>query len=191
VHHHQPADTDRRVVDTLVAAHRELLAFVESRVGNRADAEDILQSAVVTALEKGDTVRDPGRLTAWIYQLLRNRIADHLRHRAAGERAGERYAAEQPATADEDPLEDAVCRCVSRLLETLKPEYADMLRRTELEEKSPAEAGRELGLTANNAAVRAHRAREALRREVVRSCRTCADHGCLDCTCARSPKQGV
>lgn len=187
MHHHHPPAADRSAVDALVAAHRDLLAFVESRVGNRADAEDIVQGAIVTALEKGDTVRDTGRVTAWIYQLLRNRIADHLRHRAAGERAGDRYAAlEDTATVDE-ALDDTVCRCVSRLLDNLKPEYADMLRRTELEEKSPADAGRELGLTANNAAVRAHRAREALRREVVRSCRTCAAHGCLDCTCQKSP----
>lgn len=180
---------NRAVVDALVAGHRELLAFVERRVGSRADAEDILQSATVTALEKGHTIKDEGRVTAWLYQLLRHRIADYLRHRSAATAATERYAAEQPDAVDSEALEDAVCRCVARLLDTLKPEYADMLRRTELEEKTPAEAGRELGLTANNAAVRAHRARAALRREVVRSCRTCAAHGCLDCTC-RQPKAG-
>ena len=41
----------------------------------------------------------------------------------------------------------------------------------------------EAGITSNNAAVRVFRAREALRKQVARSCGTCADHGCLDCTC--------
>ena len=45
-----------------------------------------------------------------------------------------------------------------------------------------------LGITAGNAAVRVHRAREALRKQVVRSCGTCAEHGCLDCHCAPSGK---
>jgi RNA polymerase sigma-70 factor (ECF subfamily) len=39
------------------------------------------------------------------------------------------------------------------------------------------------GLTAGNAAVRVFRARAALKRRVVESCGTCAEHGCLDCTC--------
>ena len=39
------------------------------------------------------------------------------------------------------------------------------------------------GLTAGNAAVRVFRAREALKRRVVESCGTCAEHGCVACTC--------
>jgi RNA polymerase sigma-70 factor (ECF subfamily) len=187
VHRHLAPDTRAAVVDALVGAHRELLAFVERRVGNRAEAEDIVQSAVVTALEKGQSVRDPERVVAWIYQLLRHRITDTARRRHAEERALAHHAALADDSASAEELDDAVCRCVSRLIDTLKPEYADILRRTELEEKTPADVARELGLTPGNAAVRAHRAREALRREVVRSCRTCADHGCLDCTCTRRP----
>ncbi len=39
------------------------------------------------------------------------------------------------------------------------------------------------GLSASNAAVRVFRAREALKRRVTESCGTCAEHGCLNCTC--------
>ena len=39
------------------------------------------------------------------------------------------------------------------------------------------------GISASNAGVRIFRAREALRKQVARSCGTCAEHGCLDCTC--------
>jgi RNA polymerase sigma-70 factor (ECF subfamily) len=42
------------------------------------------------------------------------------------------------------------------------------------------------GISATNAGVRVFRAREALRRQVVRSCGTCAEHGCIDCTCGKS-----
>ena len=41
----------------------------------------------------------------------------------------------------------------------------------------------EIGVSDNLAAVRAYRARNALRAQVARSCGTCAEHGCLDCTC--------
>ena len=50
-------------------------------------------------------------------------------------------------------------------------------------EPVPVTVTAEAGLTANNAGVRVFRAREALRRQVARACGTCAEHGCLDCTC--------
>jgi RNA polymerase sigma-70 factor (ECF subfamily) len=39
------------------------------------------------------------------------------------------------------------------------------------------------GISASNAGVRVFRAREALRKQVARVCGTCAEHGCLDCSC--------
>jgi RNA polymerase sigma-70 factor (ECF subfamily) len=47
----------------------------------------------------------------------------------------------------------------------------------------------EAGMTANAAGVRLFRAREALKRRLVESCGTCADHGCLDCRCDRKRPQ--
>jgi alpha-glucuronidase len=41
----------------------------------------------------------------------------------------------------------------------------------------------ERGLTPGNAGVRVFRAREALKKRLVESCGTCAEHGCRDCTC--------
>jgi hypothetical protein len=68
-------------------------------------------------------------------------------------------------------------------MELLKPEYREMLHRVELEEVSLRETAATLGLTPNNASVRLHRARQALRLALMHMCGTCAEHGCLDCTC--------
>jgi RNA polymerase sigma-70 factor (ECF subfamily) len=65
----------------------------------------------------------------------------------------------------------------------LKPEYADALRRIEVDGVAVKDYADTLGISASNADVRLFRAREALRRQVARACGTCADHGCLDCTC--------
>jgi RNA polymerase sigma-70 factor (ECF subfamily) len=75
------------------------------------------------------------------------------------------------------------CQCVARLADNLKPEYAEALRRIEVDGVAVKDYAVEAGITSNNAAVRVFRAREALKKQVVRSCGTWADHGCLDCTC--------
>ena len=99
------------------------------------------------------------------------------------ERVGLLGETESPA-ADAELLHEA-CRCVAELLDTLKPEYATALREVEMQERSVGEYAREAGITANNAAVRLHRARTAMRNQLLKSCGTCAEHGCLDCTCGR------
>ncbi len=170
------------VVERLVAGHREFLSFLESRLPNRAAAEEILQSAFVRTLEKGGAIVESESAVAWFYRMLRNALIDFYRHRASESRALEAEARE-PSFPTEPELRGAVCGCMRTLLPTLKDEYAEMIRRIDLEEESIPLVASALGISTNNATVRLHRARLALKRQLERSCGTCATHGCLDCTC--------
>lgn len=171
-------------VARVLADHRErFLAFLERRVHDRDHAQEILQQALLTGLSRAESVRDPESTIAWFYRLLRNGLVDHYRRRAAESRAVDALAAEPLAPNEHAALHQAVCQCVSGLLETLKPEYADALRQLELEEQSLADYAAARGLTPNNAAVRAHRARKALHAQLTKMCGGCAKHGCVDCAC--------
>ena len=75
------------------------------------------------------------------------------------------------------------CACITALVDTLKPEYGAALRRVDLEGLSVRGFAEEAGDHAGNAGVRLHRAREALRRQLPRSCGAPLNHGCLDCHC--------
>lgn len=178
-----PASPD--VLNVLVENHRRFLAFLERRVGSRATAEDILQEAFVRGLSRAESIRDESAIVAWFYRLLRNALVDHYRHQGAEDRALAYVAGTEDgleAGADE-ALQDEVCACIAALIKTLKPEYAAAIERVDLGGASVAAYASEAGITANNGAVRLHRAHEALRRQLVRSCGTCATHGCLDCSC--------
>lgn len=170
------------VTKRLVAEHRRFLAFLVKRVGSEDVAEEILQTAFVKAVAKGADLEREESAVAWFFRLLRNAVADHFRRAAAEGRRRERKAREL-SRADEKSLERAVCRCVGQLVPLLKPDYADLLRRAEIDGAPLAEIAREKGITANNVAVKLHRARKALKREVERVCGTCTEHGCSDCSC--------
>jgi RNA polymerase sigma factor (sigma-70 family) len=181
-----PTTTD--VVTTLVANHREFLGFLERRVGDRALAEDILQDAFVRGMAKLGTIQNDESVVAWFYRILRNAVIDHHRRRAAANRGLGAFASELDAHAEPEPdVHGAICRCVTELAQTLKPEYAAILRRVEVDGIAVKDYAAETGISSGNAAVRIFRAREALRQRVSRSCGTCAEHGCLDCTCESSP----
>jgi RNA polymerase sigma factor (sigma-70 family) len=171
-------------IERLVSNHREFLGFLVRRVGSRAEAEDILQAAFVRGVERAGSLRDGESVVAWFYRSLRNAVVDHHRRRGAAGRAMDGFARELDGTV-EPPVEviEVVCSCVRTLSDTLKPEYANALRRIEVDGLSVQEYAKEMGIEANNAAVRVYRAREALRKRVMTSCGTCAEHGCLNCTC--------
>jgi RNA polymerase sigma-70 factor (ECF subfamily) len=178
----QPLDTT--VKHALVENHREFLRYLEGRLGNRALAEDILQEAFARGLEKLETLREGEAAVPWFYRTLRNATIDYYRRTKSADRALAQFA-EEVETSEEAPetIRDEACRCVLRLAETLKPEYADALRRIEIDGLSVSSFADEAGISKNNAAVRVFRAREALRRQVAVSCGTCAEHGCISCTC--------
>jgi RNA polymerase sigma-70 factor (ECF subfamily) len=170
----------------LVKGHREFLAFLERRVESRAVAEDILQTAFTRGLERGGDVKDE-KVVAWFYRVLRNAVIDHYRQRSTTTRAMEAWGREFPDVQEpEAELRQEICRCVSGLLETLKPEYREALRIVDLEEGKLKDLAQQSGITAENAAVRVHRARAALRRRIEQACGTCSVHGCLDCSCEAS-----
>lgn len=172
------------VVEQLVNSHREFLAFVQRRVESREVAEDILQAAFAKSLERGSELRSEESAVAWFYRMLRNAVIDHYRHRESSQRAYDAWGKEFESNEAVTPeIETEICKCLSGLLTTLKPEYREALQTVEIEDGSLNDLASKTGITAGNAAVRVHRAREAFRKQVQTACGTCAEHGCLDCHC--------
>jgi RNA polymerase sigma-70 factor (ECF subfamily) len=172
------------IIHSLVENHRRFLGFLRPRVHGPDDAEEILQSAFVKAVEKQGTLRSEESAVAWFYRLLRNALVDYYRRQDVDRRAVEKVAqASSDETAFGPELERTVCACVGDLVGTLKPEYAELLRRVDLEGASVPAAAADLEISPNNAGVRLHRARAALKTRLEQSCGTCATHGCFDCTC--------
>src|SRR5688572_32346081 len=72
-------------------------------------------------------------------------------------------------------------------LERIRPEYADVLRRVDIEEEPLSSVAEALGITVNNATVRLHRARKAFREQLQAFCGTASMRACLDCACNDRP----
>ncbi len=178
-------DERNRVESYFIENREKLLAFVVGKVGDRDFAEDILQDGLLRALRSTSDLTDDDRFVSWFYRILRNAIIDTHRRRAAGERRFEKF----PQLAIEGELtpedENRLCECFVDLLPTLTPGYAEVIEAMELGDATTEEMVERLGISPNNLKVRRHRARNQLRTRLEETCRTCAVHGCLDCTCSR------
>jgi RNA polymerase sigma factor (sigma-70 family) len=183
---HAPSDqeTTPPALAILLENHRAFLSYLERRVGDRAVAEDLLQEAFAKVVDRpGQAPSDEG-VVPWFYRTLRNAAIDQFRRRGTADRAMEAFARELDTQAAPEPeLEAEICACVSRLAATLKPEYAEALQAIDIQGTPVKAFAEQRGLSASNAGVRVFRAREALKKRLTESCGTCAEHGCLNCTC--------
>jgi len=186
---HEPMPRNVPALDLLLARKASLLRLLQKQVGSRADAEDLLQTAMLRLVGKEGSLRDRDRLLPWFYRVLHNLVVDWHRRRAVAFGLAERLRATDVAGLDA-PLFQEACTCVLDVLATLRAPYADILRRAELEGLTLVEAGRQLGITKRNAAVRLHRARRALLRGLHALCTACMDHGHTDCACKRTRRNG-
>lgn len=168
------------VGDVLVAQERELRAFVRARVP-LADVDDVLQTAAIRAVERAASLEQPERVVAWLYRLHRNVITDALRKRGSRERR-EQLSADTPEVVVEPPQEEQ-CACSLVLARRMSPAYATILSLVDVGGASISEAAQTLAISANNATVRLHRARKALRQAMLEHCGVDNPSDCANCRC--------
>jgi RNA polymerase sigma factor (sigma-70 family) len=178
----------QRIEEHLLKELDTFTAFARSRVGDPHLAADVVQDSLLKAVKSADQLRDDESVTAWFYRILRRTIIDLYRRRAAAQRAVERLEQELAAPPDAEEAR-VTCACVEAIIPTLKPEYAEIIRQLDLDGRAPEQVAAARGVTANNLRVRHHRARQQLRERLEQTCRLCARHGCLDCTCERGAER--
>ena len=185
---------DVAVRRALVETHRDLLRFLDRRLGSREEAEEVLQRFMLKALERAGDLREVRTVRAWLGRILATTIVDH--QRAAIRRRGRERAMPPEALAGlaevavqpDNEVDEAVCGCLYHLLPTMKPEYAEVIWRADLLGEPRERLAVGLGTTVNNVTVRLHRARQALKTRLEQMCHTCVVHGFLDCGCERRKK---
>ena len=171
-----PAET---VAAALRAHGKQLATFVRARVPP-SDVDDVLQTAAVRAIEGADSLEDAARVLPWLYRVHRNAAADESRKRARQQRwlAVDSSAPDVAASMPESP-----CRCSLAQARGIRPSYAAVLTLVDIRGATLAEAAETLGISANNVAVRLHRARKALRKSMLEHCGVTSARECADCRC--------
>ncbi len=177
-------EISQEALNQLVESRTRFLNFLRKRLDSTDAAEDLLQNAFVRSLEKGGEIREEESVVAWFYRVLRNSVIDYYRQTGRNKEVVNGILADldRLATVAPEPKNE-MCQCIQPLLDNLKPEYREALMTIDLGEHSLADLASRARITAGNAAVRIHRARDAMRKQVRMTCGACAEHHCVDCHC--------
>jgi DNA-directed RNA polymerase specialized sigma24 family protein len=173
------SEPEQVVRAALAALHTPLGAFVRARLP-ASETEEVLQRAATKAIERASSLNDPGRVKAWLYRIHRNAIVDHRR---AQKPLTQTDPADLAAPADEV---NAVCACSLHLAAALPKSLSSVLLSVDADGATLAEVAATLNITANNASVRLHRARKALRTQLEEHCGLTSVADGHNCECTHS-----
>ncbi len=177
---------DTNLERTLADSRSVFLGFLMKRLGNRSDAEDVLQEFCIRVLARRGQLRDAERMDAWLYSVLRSALNDHFRKAGRSKRLKDAVSLEtNSAVVAEDPIAemDVICKCVKGLVTELRPADADLIRRIDIDENDRAVVAAGLGVKPGTLNVRLHRARAALGDALLAHCGPCCRSGFDDCSC--------
>lgn len=155
---------DRAGFDELIDRHAgRLLRYVQARLGNRHDAEEVVQEAFLRAWGAIGRFDGRWRFSTWLYTIARREAVDVVRARArrAGGDEGVKPAAVAPPPARPDGEPGPGVWDVAS--EVLGREEFEALWLRYVEDRTPREIAMITGRSAVAVRVRLHRARERVR----------------------------
>ena len=152
----------------VVAFADELRRFIRGRVRSAVDAEDIAQEVMLKVFRSRHTLRDPGKLGAWLFRTARSGIVDHFRRQRSNDQLDD--TTPESDTPDFDQLGIRLQQSVKRFVAALPDSYREAVTLADLEDLPLATVAEQLGLSLTATKSRVSRGRELLRSRLFACC---------------------
>ena len=149
----------------------ELRGWLRHRLGNPAEADDLLQDLFIKALRQGERFCSVQNARAWLFEVARNTLADRLRVARATVELPDDLA----APANEADTVDTLTACLPRVLSELTAEDREVITLCDLQGMPQAEFAAARGLTLSAAKSRLQRARQRLKQRMTVACQVQID----------------
>lgn len=170
------SEQDRRISQTVAREGSRLRRFIESRVPDAGDTEDLLQEVFYELVEAVRLLKPIEQVGAWLFRVARNRIIDRFRKRQPeGLRDvsidDETFALDEllpSAEAGPDAVfaSGVLLEEIEMALDELPAEQRDVFVAHEIEGRSFKELAAETGVSVNTLLSRKHYAVVHLRRRL-------------------------
>ncbi|HEY5580088.1 MAG TPA: sigma-70 family RNA polymerase sigma factor [Rhodoferax sp.] len=149
----------------------ELRGWLRHRLGNPAEADDLMQDLFLKALRQGERFCSVQNARAWLFEVARNTLADRLRVARETVELPEDLA----APSDEPDTVDTLTACLPRVLSELSAEDREAITLCDLQGMPQAEFARARGLSLSGAKSRIQRARQRLHARMTQVCQVQLD----------------
>jgi RNA polymerase sigma factor (sigma-70 family) len=183
----------------LYDANHQRVTRLLGRIVGPQDAEDLTQAVFAKAAKALPEFRGDAQASTWLYRIAANAASDWLRGRAvheakvtvqvpetldheAGESAADAAFSEMHALAEQELVRKDIADRIRAEIGQLPEIHRDVLILRQLGGLADDEVAQTLGITAGNAKVRLHRARQELKKAIGARC----DFYRIELSCAPS-----
>jgi len=166
------ADNAELTFEDLAATYsKPLLGYLVRMTGNTADADDLLQEALIRMARELPRLRSPGAAKGWAYRVATNVAIDFLRKK---KKVRFEEFDDESTPVDGGELDglvvDEMNDCIRGVIDRLPPDYRAAIVLSNLQGLSVAETASVMGTSVGAAKVRIHRAKARLKEALNREC---------------------
>lgn len=157
--------------------------FVRALLRDEYAADDLCQETFIRAQESLDELKDPSKVSSWIFRIAYNLCQDHfrkLKSASAIQKAKlERFEVSPTSSIHQELEQRQMSRCVQDQISLLPESLRTVIILFDLMGCTHQEVSEILGITRENVKVRLHRARKRLKALLERECTFDVDERCV------------
>jgi RNA polymerase sigma-70 factor (ECF subfamily) len=153
--------------------YQRVRKFILVSVKNESVADDLAQETFIKIQENLDSVRDPERISSWIFRIAYHLCQDHfrvLKKSSSQEEIHDGLVTLQESRVQKELEQGEMSRCVRDKLSLLPETQRSVIIFADIMDFSHQEIADILGLTVENVKVRLHRARKKLKAILEKEC---------------------
>lgn len=146
-----------------------LKSFIAKRVSDSATVEDLLHDVFLRIHSRMDLLKEPGKVTSWIYQIARNTVIDYYRRKKSptAEVTEDLMISQQ---ADSSDAAEKLAPVVRSMIDQLPERYSKVLRMADLDGIKYSDIAAEFRISVSAVKSRVQRGRRMLRDLLLQCC---------------------
>jgi RNA polymerase sigma-70 factor (ECF subfamily) len=134
--------------------------FILAYVKDEWVADDLIQEAFIKAQKNLNSVKEPAKLSSWIFRIAHNLCHDHYRQ---SKNIQQEIVSFKEAVVQKELEQQQMGECVQDKMDLLPPDYRSVLILSDIMAFSHKEIAEILEISVSNVKVRIHRARKKFR----------------------------
>ncbi|WP_157949934.1 RNA polymerase sigma factor SigZ [Vallitalea okinawensis] len=148
----------------------ELYKYINSKVKNKYDSEDILQEVFIKIQSNIDQVDDQSKLKSWIYKITKNTMIDYYRKKKDISVDIQQFEEELDNEKCSDNMNKEISRCVGKMISELPQKYQQVVELYDIKGMKHKEIAEELGISVSCSKMRVHRSKVMLKEILLECC---------------------
>ncbi len=152
-----------------------LRAFLQARISNPADVDDLLQEILIKTYQNLDSVKSQSSLKSWLFQIANRTVIDFYRKNRTLEPLDQDYS---PSHNKEENVEQELAQCIEPFIKELPQQTAELLTAIDLDGISQKDLANEYGVSYSTLKSRVQTGRQQLHKLFEDCCQFSLDqHG--------------